>query len=225
MALSGTLKQRIDRLAGPSAAFANRVEAGEPAEAVARELKLVDAVDVVASVALSSLGDDGSLGLGLIRAKPKFPQLARWAADESTFEGLFPGTDRPRRLALAAGLLQILDAWGPSHEAAQMADDLGESRTAAAWHMVAHRREPDPFNARYWARRVPRSGLFEGLAEEASSLAPGVGFRVDRDGWDPTALIDYASKARPGSAEEAAARRLQRAEMWALLEASLDGLA
>ena len=128
-------------------------------------------------------------------------------------------------------MLQILDFWDASHAAAQEADDLGEHSTAAYWHMVAHRREPDAGNALYWARRVGRHPIFEPLAEDARPLleAQGIASLADRltpgGAWSPSALIDLATRTRPGAALEALARRLQRLEMIHLLEASLAALA
>jgi hypothetical protein len=152
----------------------------------------------------------------LTQVAPKHPKLAK-ALTESTLAPLFPGSTRPSRLALAAGLLQILDFWDASHNAAQEADDLGEASTAAYWHGIAHRREPDPGNAQYWARRVGRHPIHQKLAEEARPLPEAWG-----RAWSPTGLIELATRARPGSAEASLARRLQRLEMIDLLEASLE---
>ena len=83
---------------------------------------------------------------------------------------MFPSVPHPKRLALAAGLLQMHDFWDASHDAAQQADDRGERGTSAYWHGIAHRREPDASNAAYWFRRVGRHAVFVPLAEAARPL-------------------------------------------------------
>jgi hypothetical protein len=143
-------------------------------------------------------------------------------ASEAALAGFFPLASRPSRLALAAGLLQILDAWDASHTAAQESDDQGERSTAAYWHLIAHRREPDPGNALYWARRVGRHPIHPGLAEAAAPLLatdPALAARLTPGGvWSSAAMIDLAGQSRHATL----ARRLQRLEMVALLEASLQ---
>ena len=210
-----------------AAEVAGRIEAGEAAGAVGAATGLGPA-GVVAAIARAALGPDDSDGPMLVQVAPGRPRLAEAFGDEATLETLFPRAGRPARLALAAGLLQVLDAWDASHAAAQEADDLGESATAAAWHMVAHRREPDPSNARYWARRV-RAAAFAPLPALATPLLvppgadPALAVRL-LDGvrlvWSPTTMIDLCTRARPGSAEASLARRLQRLEMLTLLDAS-----
>ncbi len=182
--------------------------------------------DLVAAIARVGLGDESSGGPGLVQKSPARPRLVK-AITEPALDGLFPGADRPSRLALAAGLLQILDAWDASHTAAQEADDLGERATAAYWHLIAHRREPDPGNALYWARRVGRHPIHADLAEATSALleardetnqAPQL---LPGGTWSPSGMIDLATQARTGTSTEALARRLQRIEMVALLELSV----
>ena len=43
--------------------------------------------------------------------------------------------------------------------------------------------------------------------------------------WNASAMIDLCTQARPGTPEEILARRLQRLEMWLLLEATFAALA
>jgi hypothetical protein len=131
---------------------------------------------------------------------------------------------------MAAGLLQVFDFWDASHEAAQQADDLGERASSAYWHGIAHRREPDPGNAAYWFRRVGHHPLFAPLAEAAAPLLDTHGdaaltARLLSRGWDAMAMIDLCTQAKPGTPREALARRLQRLEMWMLLEATFAKLA
>ena len=200
-----------------------QLESGEmPAAVIAPGA--VTPADVVAAMAHDALGDDRSTGLPLVRSSPRRPRLAR-VLSEPAWAEVFPKSDRRTRLALAAGLLQVFDFWDASHEAAQSADDLGERESSAYWHGIAHRREPDPGNAAYWFRRVGRHTLFPTLAEAARPLLDEHGdealaSRLLSGGWNAMAMIDLCSQARPDTPREALARRLQRLEMWLLLEAT-----
>ncbi len=208
------LKTRIEQ-SDPLETIVPRLEAGEAPALLAQALGL-DAIGLVSALARVGLGDASSPGPSLTQTSPKHPKLAK-ALTESALAPLFPGSNRPSRLALAAGLLQILDFWDASHTAAQEADDLGETATAAYWHLIAHRREPDPGNAQYWARRVGRHPIHAKLAEAAQPLPETWGKT-----WSPTGLIELASRARPGTPQAILAQRLQRIEMIYLLEESLS---
>ena len=215
-----------DRSEPTSPEVIDRLESGEPPSDLARSLGLAPE-SLVRSIARVGLGDEGSVGPGLIQGPPAHPRLVQ-ALSDPALAALWPGSARPARLALAAGLLQVLDAWDASHAAAQEADDLGERSTAAYWHLIAHRREPDPGNARYWTRRVGPHPIHPSLAEAALPLLANHPAEVARlipgGTWSAPALIDLATKARPGSPMEALARRLQRLEMAALLDASLAAM-
>ena len=222
--MGGTIG-RIEGGAGEaSGEVVRRLEAGEGPVDVAGGLGL-DAVDLVAAVARAGLGGEGAEGPTLEQTRPARPRLER-AVSGPALAGLFPDASKAARLALAAGLLQVLDLWDASHAAAQEADDLGERSTAAYWHLIAHRREPDPGNALYWARRVGRHPIHEALAGAARPLIevedPALADRLAPAGaWSPSAMIDLATRTRPGTPLEALARRLQRLEMIHLLGASL----
>ena len=221
--------QRIDD--AQSTEVTRRLVAGETAQKVADAVEL-DPAGLVAALAYVGLGGEGTEGPSLVQSPTQWPRLVTVMKRESTLIDLFPDASRPGRLALAAGLLQILGAWDASHHAAQEADDLGETLTAAAWHMVAHRREPDPGNARYWARRVNPSSAFPTLAGLAVPLleSPVAGLDwstrlVDRSGiWNPSGLIDLAAQVQVQAGSEAAVlvRRLQRLEMLSLLGQSVE---
>jgi hypothetical protein len=207
----------------PAAEVVARLEAGEPWDGVAKALKL-EPGDVVAAVAAGALGGEKSLGPTLTQASPTRPKLLP-ALSEPALAAIGPKSDRTTRLALAAGLLQIHDFWEASHVAAQSADDLGERRTSAYWHAIAHRREPDYGNASYWFRRVGRHPIFDDLLRDVRAALP-----PDLDGqdanwtlvWNPNSLVSLCSSAQPGSRDEALARRFQRIEMIRLLEASAE---
>jgi hypothetical protein len=200
----------------------SQIEAGEiidPAQIAVR--------DLLAVLAFAGLGTAKSLGPALVQQAPARPRLEQ-AASEPALARLLPRADRATRLALAAGLLQVLDFWDQSHHAAQAADDLGEARFSAYWHGIAHRREPDAGNAAYWFRRVGRHPLFKSLGEAAEPILRDEGGErfsaklLGSGGWNPLAMIDLGTAATPGTAEEALARRLQRLEMALLLDATTE---
>ena len=205
-----------------------RLESGErPAAMVAPGA--VTPADVVAALAHDALGPDDAPGLPLIQASPRRPRLER-VLSEPAWAEVFPRAARPTRLAMSAGLLQVHDFWDASHEAAQKADDLGERDFSAYWHGIAHRREPDASNAAYWFRRVGKHPTYQPLATAARALLDEHGDKelaarlIRDDAWNSTAMIDLCTTARPGTPREGLARRLQRLEMWLLLEATFSSL-
>lgn len=203
----------------------SRLEAGEAPDAIASALRL-DPRDLIAALIRHALGPDESLGLPLVQARSTSPRL-KGSCTETAIAGLFPTAARPARLALSAGLFQVLDFWNESHEAAQQADDLGERATSPYWHGIAHRREPDAGNASYWFRRVGGHPVFGPLVPLAVPLVKAVpqAGRLLRNGtWDPYAFIELCGSARAGSPEESAARRVQRLEMILLLDATIEPL-
>ena len=144
--------------------------------------------------------DDGP---PLVQSAPRRPLLAG-AVSEPALAALLPRAPRPSRLALAAGLGQVLDFWEASHHAAQEADDLGEREFSAYWHGIAHRREPDPGNAAYWFRKAGHHPTFTDLSHAAIRILeriPDAEFRTGK--WDPFAFIAFCDRARtqPGSAQ------------------------
>ncbi len=212
--------------ATPVSEIVARVEAGE---SLAGKGGTMAPVDLIAALAAAALGDDGTLGPALVQGKPRHPRLAR-ALSEPAVAGMFPSVAHPLRLAMAAGLLQVHDFWEASHEAAQQADDRGERGTSAYWHGIAHRREPDAANAAYWFRRVGRHGVFVPLAEatkplfEAEGLASLAAQLIPNGAWNASAMIELCTTAKSGTPQERVARRIQRLEMWLLLEASFAAM-
>jgi hypothetical protein len=213
---------------GPTAVseIVSRVEAGE---SLAGKGGTMAPVDLIAALAAEALGDEGSLGPTLVQTKPRHPRLAR-ALSEPAVAAMFPSVPHPLRLAMAAGLLQVHDFWEASHEAAQQADDRGERGTSAYWHGIAHRREPDAANAAYWFRRVGRHPVFIPLAEAAKPLFEAEGLSalaaqlIPKDAWNASAMTELCTTAKPGTPQERLARRIQRLEMWLLLEASFAAM-
>jgi hypothetical protein len=205
-------------------ALVARLEAGELPVKLVRPNGLV-AADVIAALAHAALGDDRSIGKTLIQASPAHRTLLP-SLSESAWVPVFPSVPQRTRLSLSAGLLQIHDFWEASHDAAQRADDLGERDFSAYWHGIAHRREPDAGNAAYWFRRVGKHPVFTPLAEAGRTLLEEddhaqLADRLIPGGvWNPMAMIELCTQARPGTREENLARKLQRFEMWLLLEAT-----
>jgi uncharacterized protein (DUF433 family) len=210
----------------PAAEVLARLEAGEEPDRLGAALGL-EAVDLIAALAVTALGTGEDDGPALIRARPRRPALAP-ALTEEALRRLYPHAGRPQLLALTAGLNQVHDFWDASHEAAQGADDLGERQASAYWHGIAHRREPDAGNASYWFRRVGRHPVFARLAEEARAILdahgePASAARLLHAGtWDPLAFIELCDRARPSSPTARLAGRLQRREMIALLDRTVS---
>jgi hypothetical protein len=188
------------------------------------------AADLVAALAQSALGHDGELGPSLVQTKPRDSALLR-PLSEPAWVAVFPAAPHRARLCLSAGLLQIHDFWDKSHDAAQRADDQGERDHSAYWHGIAHRREPDSGNSAYWFRRVGKHAIFKRLADAAHPLIDEHGHSqlsgrlIPGGGWNPMAMIDLCTQAPSGTAQEILARRLQRLEMWLLLEATYAAIA
>jgi hypothetical protein len=229
----GMLRDRLVLADGPARlrgndetviAVVGRLEAGELPVKLVRPNGLV-AADLIAALAQAALGGEHSMGTALMQASPAQRTLLP-SLSESAWVAVFPSVPHRTRLNLSAGLLQIHDFWDASHDAAQRADDLGEREFSAYWHGIAHRREPDAGNAAYWFRRVGKHPVFKLLAEAARTLLDQEGDSqlADRllpgETWNSMAMIELCTQARPGTREETLARKLQRLEMWLLLEAT-----
>ncbi|MEO7652395.1 MAG: hypothetical protein ABIZ80_18170 [Bryobacteraceae bacterium] len=130
-----------------------------------------------------------------------------------------PGEWFPRaRHAEAAlsGLLLYFSCLDESHEMSQRLKTI----EGGYWHGIMHRQEPDRGNAAYWFRQVRSHAIHAPLAEAARVIAgafPEAGVSLPAV-WDAVRFVDICEQARrrPGSALEAFALRLQRAE-WQLL--------
>jgi hypothetical protein len=217
----------LDSGKGPISGLVGQLDGGASPAAVIASVSL-DPRELIAAIAADALGGDQSLGPALAQTAPKAPRLLPQLS-EAAWTAVWPKSSRTSCLNLAAGLLLIHDFWDESHSAAQSADDLGEREFSAYWHGIAHRREPDAGNASYWFRRVGRHPVFAFLAEEARPVLEEHGDaqltnRLISGGWNPSAMIELCTQIRPGTPRETLARRLQRMEMWVLLEATVKGL-
>jgi len=134
-------------------------------------------------------------------------EQARALLQTKTARGLFPHARAPE--AAMAGLYLYFSCMDEAHGIAQ---DVATAE-GSFWHAILHRQEPDAGNASYWFRRVGAHAIFPALRARAAGL--GVDFGAM---WDPFAFIGLCEKAarKPGSAEEARALEVQRAE-WQLL--------
>ncbi len=131
-------------------------------------------------------------------------------------------------LSVKAGLYLVNDYIEAAHVAAQAADETGQNTTAAYWHGIMHRREPDYDNARYWFRRVGAHAVFSAIGGEAAGLMRDEAFSrrlrcpavIDGHGrWDPMAFIDLCEECgRTWDDRAQAAGQLQEIEMRHLLK-------
>ena len=104
---------------------------------------------------------------GAVLAHPSYPQLVR------------------------AGLLYAYDAVEECHRIVQ---EIGTDE-GSYWHGMAHRREGDFENARYWFRRTGKLGLFPEMHARASEVSALMGRQAN---WDPYVLVGQCEQARFG---------------------------
>ncbi len=133
---------------------------------------------------------------------------------ETPAETLFPDARNPQ--AAVSGLLLLLNQWEKSHHISQKIDTVEGSY----WHGIAHRMEPDAFNAAYWFRRVGAHPISPDLRQHAADIlcqSPYPPWQVKAN-WDPFVFIDWCEQARQqvGSRGEHVALAIQKAE-WQLL--------
>jgi hypothetical protein len=131
---------------------------------------------------------------------------------------LFPGARHPD--AALSGLFLLLNCWNASHHISQ---DI-HSKEGSYWHGIAHRIEPDSWNAAYWFRQVGAHPIFPELHGQAQRILDQQ-MRGSHEphwqlksAWDPFRFIEWCDEARaqPGTASEKAAVVIQQAE-WQLL--------
>jgi len=111
-----------------------------------------------------------------------------------------------------AGLFLMNGDWKRAHEVAQELD----SPTAAYWHALVHRHEPDFDNSKYWLRRVGRHPVHAALAAAAKD-DPEARSAMPKEQWDPIRFTDCYRD----SGESSWTRRIEAIELRALLDYSL----
>lgn len=118
-----------------------------------------------------------------------------------------------------AGLWLLYDYLEECHRIAQSL----ETKEAAYWHAIMHRREGDFSNSKYWFRRVGEHPTFGALYEETNKLAgkkkldDASSFLAKQSRWDPFTFVDLCEKCVRGRvADEDFPRQIQQIE-WRLL--------
>ncbi|MDP0500542.1 MAG: hypothetical protein Q7P63_10620 [Verrucomicrobiota bacterium JB022] len=116
--------------------------------------------------------------------------------------------DREMAQLCLAGLLLRYNHIEAAHGISQGA----ENPTAALWHAIMHRREPDPGNAKYWLKNVGDHPIYPSLLQSAKSSSHHGPFH-DWDTWQPGIFVDICDDNRDsGSDYERACIEIQEAE-------------
>jgi hypothetical protein len=135
---------------------------------------------------------------------------------------------------LEAGLWLLWDHLDESHTVSQSLEGKGSPRSADYWHGIMHRREPDPGNAAWWARRYAGHPALEELGTHLQSwlqelaVEPDIlecsGRLLSRSTFDSIAMIELSTAARqdPGSVDDRTCRIVQYLEILNLLSWSCE---
>lgn len=156
--------------------------------------------------------------------KPELSRQIEDATDDALF-GASTGNDEQREMCAAcrAGLLLLNDDLNASHKTSQQI----ETRTGAFWHAIMHRREGDFSNALAWFANAGIHPAFDdvytaamsALLSETSPDAATFAQNLEDDGsWTPQEFVALCENAKLQNAEPEWLRRIQRAEMMALLD-------
>ncbi len=127
------------------------------------------------------------------------------------------------RAACRAGLLLWNDDLQASHHIAQNIEDA----TGSFWHAIMHRREGDAANANYWWRKTGahpafadvRRAALNALRDESNAEAQSFAASLERAGtWQPSEFTARCAQAGASAQNDLWLRRVQLAEMQALLD-------
>lgn len=119
-------------------------------------------------------------------------------------EALFGGTIERSEMAKAAraGLVMGAGDWDEAHRLVQELD----TPEAQYWHAIAHRREPDTSNAKYWFRRVGNHPVMDKLVPVLTGPDGSHNTVVElltKNGiWDPITFVDVCMACHEGSRRE-----------------------
>ena len=149
---------------------------------------------------------------------PSDPLAARLTVADLFPEGI---VDADAARGCLAGILLLRDAFDRAHAECQ---DL-DTADGAYWHGIAHRREPDPANAKYWMRRVGRHPIHDALARDVLAAGSGPGTLAPADAalatatgrWDAGRFIDACCAPRIEPALRVALEAWQYHEALSLL--------
>ena len=201
-----------------------RLESGElPAAVVAPGA--VTPADVVAALAHDALGGDDSPGLPLVQASrrpgPGWSGRCRSRPGRRCSRG--PRTGRGWRWppGCSRSSTSGTPATRPPSRPTTWAS--GSSRpTGTASLIAASPTRATPPTGSAGSAAIPSSPRWPRPPGRCSTstATPPCASRLLSGGWNAMAMIDLCTQARPGSPREILARRLQRLEMWLLLEAT-----
>jgi hypothetical protein len=130
---------------------------------------------------------------------------------------------------LEAGLWLLWDHLDESHTVSQSLEGKGSPRTADYWHGIMHRREPDPGNAAWWARRFAGHPALDVLGASLQKWLQELAVEPDirecsrrllsRSTFNSMAMIELSTAARQhvGSIDDRTCRIVQYLEILNLL--------
>lgn len=125
--------------------------------------------------------------------------------------------------ACRAGLLLWNDDLEASHHIAQNIEDA----TGSFWHAIMHRREGDAANANYWWRKTGAHPAFDdvhraavgALRDESDAEARSFAASLESTGtWQPSEFTARCAQTSASAQSDLWLRRVQAAEMQALLD-------
>ncbi len=206
-----------------------RLATGDSPARLVTSQKLTPA-DLVAAVAHAALGDGQSLGPPLVQSKPRVPALLS-SLNETAWALFFPVQRTP-----------CGSAWPPDSCRSTISGTPATTPPSrpTTWAKVNFQLTgtASPIAASPM-RAMPATGFAGSANMRHSKGSPSVArLLLDQHGesqlaqrlipggtWNPTVMIELCTRAPSGTPSEAIARRLQRLEMWLLLEATYAAVA